>query len=214
MPEMLPVPVRPSKILCVGRNYAEHAAELGNEVPAEPLIFMKPPSALVGSGAAIVLPALSERVDYEGELAVVIGKRCRNVAESDAMGVIGGYTILNDITARDLQKKDGQWARAKGFDTFAPCGPVVVPADQLDPTDLEIKTIVNGEVRQSGRTSQFIFSIPRVIAYLSRAMTLEEGDVISTGTPSGVGPLKPGDTVEVWVEGIGSLINTVEAESL
>jgi 2-keto-4-pentenoate hydratase/2-oxohepta-3-ene-1,7-dioic acid hydratase in catechol pathway len=214
MPELLPVPVRPSKILCVGRNYAEHAAELGNEVPAEPLIFMKPPSALIGSGAAIVLPALSERVDFEGELAVVIGKRCRHVAEADAMGVIGGYTILNDITARDLQKKDGQWARAKGFDTFAPCGPVVVPADQLDPRDLEIKTLVNGEVRQHGRTSQFIFSIPRVIAYLSRAMTLEEGDVISTGTPSGVGPLKPGDTVEVWVEGIGSLINTVEAESL
>jgi 2-keto-4-pentenoate hydratase/2-oxohepta-3-ene-1,7-dioic acid hydratase in catechol pathway len=214
MPEISPVPVRPSKILCVGRNYAEHAAELGNEVPAEPLIFMKPPSALIGSGAAIVLPALSERVDYEGELAVVIGKRCRNVAEADAMGVIGGYTILNDITARDLQKKDGPWARAKGFDTFAPCGPVVVPADQLDPSDLEIKTIVNGEVRQAGRTSQFIFSIPRVIAYLSRAMTLEEGDVISTGTPSGVGPLKPGDTVEVWVEGIGSLINTVEAENL
>jgi 2-keto-4-pentenoate hydratase/2-oxohepta-3-ene-1,7-dioic acid hydratase in catechol pathway len=213
MPEMLPVPVRPSKILCVGRNYAEHAAELGNEVPAEPLIFMKPPSALVGSGAAIVLPAISERVDYEGELAVVIGKRCRNVSEADAMGMIGGYTILNDITARDLQKKDGQWARAKGFDTFAPCGPVVVPADRLDPSDLEIKTIVNGEVRQHGRTSQFIFSIPRVIAYLSRAMTLEEGDVISTGTPSGVGPLKPGDTVEVWVEGIGSLINTVQAES-
>lgn len=214
MPELLPVPVRPSKILCVGRNYAEHAAELGNEVPAEPLIFMKPPSALIGSGAAIVLPALSERVDYEGELAVVIGKRCRHVAEADAMGVIAGYTILNDITARDLQKKDGQWARAKGFDTFAPCGPVVVPADQLDPRDLAIKTIVNGEVRQAGRTSQFIFSIPRVIAYLSRAMTLEAGDVISTGTPSGVGPLKPGDTVEVWVEGIGSLINTVEAESL
>jgi 2-keto-4-pentenoate hydratase/2-oxohepta-3-ene-1,7-dioic acid hydratase in catechol pathway len=214
MPELLPVPVRPSKILCVGRNYAEHAAELGNEVPAEPLIFMKPPSALIGSGAAIVLPALSERVDFEGELAVVISKRCRHVAEADAMGVIGGYTILNDITARDLQKKDGQWARAKGFDTFAPCGPLVVPANQLDPRDLEIKTIVNGEVRQHGRTSQFIFSIPRVIAYLSRAMTLEEGDVISTGTPSGVGPLKPGDTVEVWVEGIGSLINTVEAESL
>lgn len=214
MADLLPVPVRPTKILCVGRNYAEHAAELGHEVPAEPLIFMKPPSSLIGAGEAIVLPTLSERVDFEGELAVVIGRRCRHVAEADAMGVIGGYTILNDITARDLQKKDGQWARAKGFDTFAPCGPVVVPADQLDPRDLEIKTIVNGEVRQSGRTSQFIFSIPRVIAYLSRAMTLEEGDVISTGTPSGVGPLKPGDTVEVWVEGIGSLINTVEAESL
>jgi 2-keto-4-pentenoate hydratase/2-oxohepta-3-ene-1,7-dioic acid hydratase in catechol pathway len=210
MPEILPVPVRPTKILCVGRNYAEHAAELGHDVPAEPLIFMKPPSALVGSGEAIVLPALSERVDYEGELAIVIGRRCRHVAEADAMGVIAGYTIMNDVTARDLQKKDGQWARAKGFDTFAPCGPRLVTG--LDPTDLEIKTLVNGELRQHGRTSQFIFSIPRVIAYISRAMTLEEGDVISTGTPSGVGPLKPGDTVEVWVEGIGSLINPVVAE--
>ena len=210
MPDILAVPVRPSKILCVGRNYAEHAAELGHDVPAEPLIFMKPPSALVGSGEAIVLPSLSERVDYEGELAVVIGRRCRNVTEADAMGVIAGYTILNDVTARDLQKKDGQWARAKGFDTFAPCGPRLVT--DLDPTDLAIKTLVNGEVKQHGRTSQFIFSIPRVIAFISRAMTLEEGDVISTGTPSGVGPLKPGDTVEVWVEGIGSLINPVRAE--
>jgi 2-keto-4-pentenoate hydratase/2-oxohepta-3-ene-1,7-dioic acid hydratase in catechol pathway len=209
--DILSVPVRPSKILCVGRNYAEHAAELGHDVPAEPLIFMKPPSSLIGSGEAIVLPAISERVDFEGELAVVIGRRCRNVAEADAMGVIGGYTILNDITARDLQKKDGQWARAKGFDTFAPCGPRLVT--DLDPTDLEIKTLVNGELRQHGRTSQFIFSIPRVIAFISRAMTLEEGDVISTGTPSGVGPLKPGDTVEVWVEGIGSLINPVRAEA-
>jgi 2-keto-4-pentenoate hydratase/2-oxohepta-3-ene-1,7-dioic acid hydratase in catechol pathway len=209
--EILSVPVRPSKILCVGRNYAEHAAELGHDVPAEPLIFMKPPSSLIGSGEAIVLPAISERVDFEGELAVVIGRRCRNVAEADAMGVIGGYTILNDVTARDLQKKDGQWARAKGFDTFAPCGPRLVT--DLDPTDLAIKTLVNGELRQAGRTSQFIFSIPRVIAFISRAMTLEEGDVISTGTPSGVGPLKPGDTVEVWVEGIGSLINPVRAEA-
>ncbi|MNS36397.1 Ureidoglycolate lyase [compost metagenome] len=211
MSDILSVPVRPSKILCVGRNYAEHAAELGHDVPAEPLIFMKPPSSLIGSGEAIVLPAISERVDFEGELAVVIGRRCRHVAEADAMGVIGGYTILNDITARDLQKKDGQWARAKGFDTFAPCGPRLVT--DLDPTDLEIKTLVNGELRQHGRTSQFIFSIPRVIAFISRAMTLEEGDVISTGTPSGVGPLKPGDTVEVWVESIGSLINPVRAEA-
>lgn len=210
MSDILTVPVRPSKILCVGRNYAEHAAELGHDVPAEPLIFMKPPSSLIGSGSAIVLPAISERVDFEGELAVVIGRRCRNVSEADAMGVIGGYTILNDVTARDLQKKDGQWARAKGFDTFAPCGPRLVT--DLDPSDLEIKTLVNGELRQHGRTSQFIFSIPCVIAFISRAMTLEEGDLISTGTPSGVGPLKPGDTVEVWVEGIGSLINPVRAE--
>jgi 2-keto-4-pentenoate hydratase/2-oxohepta-3-ene-1,7-dioic acid hydratase in catechol pathway len=208
--DILAVPVRPSKILCVGRNYRDHVAELGNDLPVEPLIFMKPPSALVGSGAAIVMPTLSERVDYEGELALVIGRRCRHVTEADALGVVGAYTILNDVTARDLQKKDGQWARAKGFDTFAPCGPRLVR--DLDPTDLEIKTIVNGEVKQHGRTSQFIFSIPRVIAYLSAVMTLEEGDVISTGTPAGVGPLRPGDTVEVWVEGIGSLINPVVAE--
>lgn len=206
-----PVPVQPSKILCIGRNYADHAAELGHEVPAEPLVFMKPPSALVGSGEAIVLPSLSERVDFEGELAVVIGKQCRHVAEADAMGVVMGYTLLNDVTARDLQKKDGQWTRAKGFDTFAPCGPVLVT--DLDVSDLAIKTLVNGEVKQSGRTSQLIFPIPRLIAYLSRVMTLMPGDVISTGTPSGVGPLKPGDVVEVWAEGIGSLVNPVVAES-
>ncbi len=203
-------PVRPSKILCIGRNYADHAAELGHEVPPEPLVFFKPPSALIATGEAIVLPALSERVDFEGELAVVIGTRCRNVAEGDAMGVIAGYTLLNDVTARDLQKKDGQWARAKGFDTFAPCGPVVV--SDLDISDLELKTIVNGEVRQHGRTSQLIFPIPRLIAYISRFCTLEPGDLISTGTPSGVGPLAPGDTVEVWAAGIGSLINPVVAE--
>lgn len=208
MPEL---PVRPSKILCIGRNYADHAAELGHDVPKEPLVFFKPPSALIPTGAAIVLPAISERVDYEGELAVVIGTRCRNVAEADAMGVIGGYTLLNDVTARDLQKSDGQWARAKGFDTFAPCGPVVVGAD-LDVADLEILTLVNGEVRQQGRTSQLIFPIPRLIAHLSRFCTLEPGDLISTGTPSGVGPLAPGDTVEVRIVGIGSLINPVVAE--
>lgn len=207
---ILPVPVRPSKILCIGRNYAEHAAELGHDLPAEPLVFLKPPSALVGSGEAIVLPAISDRVDFEGELAVVIGQRCRHVPEEEAMAVVGGYTLLNDVTARDLQKKDGQWARAKGFDTFAPCGPRLVT--DFDPTDVLLRTLVNGEVRQEGRTSQLIFGIPFLIAYLSRVMTLEAGDLISTGTPSGVGPLKPGDTVEVWVEGLGSLINPVVAE--
>lgn len=207
---ILPVPVRPSKILCIGRNYAEHAAELGHDLPAEPLVFLKPPSALVGSGEAIVLPTISDRVDFEGELAVVIGQRCRHVPEEEAMAVVGGYTLLNDVTARDLQKKDGQWARAKGFDTFAPCGPRLVT--DFDPTDVLLRTLVNGEVRQEGRTSQLIFGIPFLIAYLSRVMTLEAGDLISTGTPSGVGPLKPGDTVEVWVEGLGSLINPVVAE--
>lgn len=202
--------IRPSKILCIGRNYADHAAELGHDLPVEPLVFFKPPSALIEPGEAIVLPSLSERIDFEGELVVVIGKRCRNVAEADALGVVGGYTLMNDVTARDLQAKDGQWARAKGFDSFAPVGPVVVT--DLDPSDLEILTLVNGEVRQQGRTSQLIFGIPRLIAHLSRFCTLEPGDLISTGTPSGVGPLKAGDTVEVRVTGIGSLINPVIQE--
>jgi len=204
--------VRPSKILCIGRNYADHAAELGHDVPKEPLVFFKPPSALIEPGEAIVLPGLSERVDYEGELVVVIGERCRNVAEADAMKVVGGYTLMNDVTARDLQTKDGQWARAKGFDTFAPVGPVVVT--DLDPSDLEIMTLVNGQVVQRGRTSQLIFPIPRLIAHLSRFCTLEPGDLISTGTPSGVGPLRDGDTVEVRIPGIGSLINPVVNERL
>ncbi|MDB5097515.1 MAG: fumarylacetoacetate hydrolase family protein [Cyanobacteria bacterium RYN_339] len=205
MPGML---VTPSKILCIGRNYADHAKELGNDVPAEPLVFMKPPSALIADGEAIVLPRVSQRVDYEGELVVVIGKRCKDVAEADALAMIGGYTIMNDVTARDLQKTDGQWTRAKGFDTFAPCGPVIIT--DLDPADLELKTLLNGEVVQHGRTSQLIFPIPRLIAYLSAIMTLEPGDLISTGTPSGVGPMKAGDVVEVWIEGIGTLRNPVK----
>ncbi|MEB3220553.1 MAG: fumarylacetoacetate hydrolase family protein [Candidatus Sericytochromatia bacterium] len=204
------LPVRPSKILCIGRNYADHAAELGHAPPPEPLVFLKPPSALVGDGEAIVLPALSSRVDYEGELVLVIGTRCRNVSEADAWSVIGGYTLINDVTARDLQQADGQWARAKGFDTFAPVGPAVVSG--LDVTDLELKTIVNGEVRQAARTSQLIFPIPRLIAHLSRFCTLEPGDLVATGTPSGVGPLRAGDVVEVWAPGIGTLWNPVVAE--
>jgi 2-keto-4-pentenoate hydratase/2-oxohepta-3-ene-1,7-dioic acid hydratase in catechol pathway len=204
------MPVRPTKILCIGRNYADHAAELGHDVPKEPLVFLKPPSALIADGDAIVLPAIAERVDFEGELALVIGTRCRNVSEDEAWGVIGGYTLLNDVTARDLQQKDGQWARAKGFDTFAPAGPVVVPS--LDVTDLELRTLVNGELRQQGRTSQLIFPIPRLIAHLSRFCTLEPGDLVATGTPSGVGPLRPGDVVEVWAPGIGTLRNPVVAE--
>lgn len=202
--------VQPSKILCIGRNYADHAAELGHDVPQDPLVFLKPPSALIPPEANIVLPRISERVDFEGELAVVIGPRCRNVSEDEAASVIAGYTLLNDVTARDLQKKDGQWARAKGFDTFAPCGPVVV--SDLDVSDLELKTLVNGEVRQHGRTSQLIFPIARLIAHLSAFCTLEPGDVIATGTPSGVGPLNPGDLVEVWAPGIGTLRNRVISE--
>jgi 2-keto-4-pentenoate hydratase/2-oxohepta-3-ene-1,7-dioic acid hydratase in catechol pathway len=204
------MPVRPTKILCIGRNYADHAAELGHDLPKEPLVFLKPPSALIADGDAIVLPAIAERVDFEGELALVIGTRCRNVSEDEAWGVIGGYTLMNDVTARDLQQKDGQWARAKGFDTFAPVGPVVAPS--LDVTDLELRTLVNGELRQQGRTSQLIFPIPRLIAHLSRFCTLEPGDLVATGTPSGVGPLRPGDVVEVWAPGIGTLRNPVVAE--
>ncbi|MEB3330345.1 MAG: fumarylacetoacetate hydrolase family protein [Candidatus Sericytochromatia bacterium] len=204
------MPVLPTKILCIGRNYAAHAAELGHDLPKEPLVFLKPPSALVADGEAIVLPAISERVDFEGELALVIGTRCRNVSVDDAWNVIGGYTLINDVTARDLQRRDGQWARAKGFDTFAPVGPVVVPS--LDVTDLELRTLVNGEVRQAGRTSQLIFPIPQLIAHLSQFCTLEAGDLIATGTPSGVGPLHPGDVVEVWAPGIGTLRNPVVAE--
>ena len=203
------MPVRPTKILCIGRNYADHAAELGHEVPAEPLVFLKPPSALIGPGEAIVLPPESTRVDFEGELAVVIGARCRHVREEEAWGVVGGYTIMNDVTARDLQKTDGQWTRAKGFDTFAPCGPRIV--SDLDLADLELRTLVNGELRQQGRTSQLIFGIPRLIAYLSGIMTLMPGDLIATGTPSGVGPLRAGDVVAIAVEGIGTLENPVVA---
>ncbi|MEB3284659.1 MAG: fumarylacetoacetate hydrolase family protein [Candidatus Sericytochromatia bacterium] len=203
---------QPSKILCIGRNYADHAAELGNDVPAEPLVFLKPPSALIPPDSPIILPRIAQRVDFEGELAVVIGQRCRFVAQEDAYQVVAGYTLFNDVTARDLQKKDGQWARAKGFDTFAPCGPVMV--SDLDIADLEIKTLVNGELRQHGRTSQLIFSISKLIAHLSEFCTLEAGDIIATGTPGGVGPLHPGDIVEVWAPGIGTLRSPVLAETV
>ena len=205
------LPASPSKIVCVGRNYADHAKELGNDVPVEPLLFFKPPSALIPHGAPIVLPQGFGRIDYEGELAVVIGKTCKDVPEEQAWDVIAGYTILNDVTARELQKKDGQWTRAKGFDTFAPCGPTFVSG--LDVRDVAIETRLNGQVVQSGRTSQLIFPIPRLIAYITQCMTLVPGDIVSTGTPSGVGPLKAGDVVEVTVEGIGTLSNPVVEKS-
>lgn len=202
-------PATPTKIVAVGRNYAEHAAEFGNPPPLEPLLFLKPPSALIGPGEAIVLPALSERVDHEAELAVVIGRRCRRVRREEALDYVLGYTCANDVTARDLQKRDGQWARAKGFDTFCPLGPWIVT--DLDPTDLEVTARVNGEIRQCGYTRDFIFSLPVLIAYASAAMTLEPGDVLLTGTLAGVGPLHAGDTVEVEVSGIGVLKNPVVA---
>lgn len=203
------VPVQPSKIICVGRNYREHAAELGNPVPEEPLLFFKPPSSLLPTGENIRRPKLSQRTDYEGELAVVMARRCHKLpAGEDVRPYILGYTALNDFTARDLQKKDGQWTRAKGFDTFCPVGPVV--SDQLDPwAGVEVETRVNGTVRQHGTTRDFIFPLDVVIRYISEAMTLFPGDLIATGTPEGVGPVVAGEVVEVSVAGVGTLRNAV-----
>lgn len=204
-------PVRPSKILCVGRNYADHAKELGNPVPVEPLIFLKPPSSLIAHGDTIVLPGrLSERVEYEGELAVVISRTCRSLGpEEDVRPYIFGYTCANDVTARDLQKKDGQWWRAKGFDTFCPVGPVVT--DEIDPwAGVQVETRVNGVVKQSAGTSIFIFPLDLILRYIAQVMTLLPGDLVLTGTPAGVGPLVSGDLVEVSVEGVGTLENHVK----
>jgi 2-keto-4-pentenoate hydratase/2-oxohepta-3-ene-1,7-dioic acid hydratase in catechol pathway len=205
-------PVQPSKIVCIGRNYREHAAELGNEVPTEPLIFLKPPSSLLDPGGKIVLPPMSSRVDYEGELGVVIGKACRNLKpDEDVRPYILGYTCVNDVTARDLQKKDVQFTRGKGFDTFCPVGPIVT--DELDPwAGVAVQTRVNGKLKQDGNTRDFIFAIDTVIRFISQVMTLLPGDLIATGTPSGVGPLQAGDLVEVSVAGIGTLGNTVAAQ--
>jgi 2-keto-4-pentenoate hydratase/2-oxohepta-3-ene-1,7-dioic acid hydratase in catechol pathway len=200
-------PIIPSKVVCVGRNYVEHAEELGSEIPKEPLLFMKPSTAVIGPEDPIRLPPESGRVDHEGELAVIIGRPCRRVTEEEAFGFILGYTCGNDVTARDLQKKDGQWTRAKGFDSFCPLGPWV--ETELDHGDLEMVTRVNGETRQRARTSDMIFNPSTLISYVSQVMTLLPGDVILTGTPSGVGPLSPGDRVEVEVEGIGVLVNEV-----
>jgi 2-keto-4-pentenoate hydratase/2-oxohepta-3-ene-1,7-dioic acid hydratase in catechol pathway len=209
---ILLVPVRPSKIVCVGRNYREHAAELGNEVPTEPLLFFKPSSSLLASGGTIRRSKLSQRVDFEGELAVVIARKCYKLgADEDARPYILGYTCLNDVTARDLQNKDGQWTRAKGFDTFCPVGPLVT--DEINPwTGIGIETRVNGEIRQQGNTRDFIFSLGVIIRYITQAMTLFPGDVIATGTPKGVGPVVAGDVVEVSVEGVGTLRNPVVDE--
>jgi 2-keto-4-pentenoate hydratase/2-oxohepta-3-ene-1,7-dioic acid hydratase in catechol pathway len=209
--ELLP-PVTPSKIVCVGRNYREHAKELGNEAPAEPLLFFKPPSSLLKPGGTILLPGASSRVDFEGELALVIGQRAHKLqADADWGQVIRGYTLANDVTARDLQKKDGQWTRAKGFDTFCAVGPLV--SDEVDPqAGLTIETRLNGELRQQGSTADFIFRIPELLVYITAAFTLEPGDLVLTGTPAGVGPLNPGDRVDVSIPGLGVLTNTVEAD--
>jgi 2-keto-4-pentenoate hydratase/2-oxohepta-3-ene-1,7-dioic acid hydratase in catechol pathway len=205
-------PVTPSKIVCVGRNYRDHAKELGNEVPTEPLLFFKPPSSLLRPGGVVIMPAASARVDFEGELALVIGKRTSKPApDADWRSMVRGYTIANDVTARDLQKKDGQWTRAKGFDTFCPVGPIV--SNELDPqAGLTVETRVNGELRQHGSTLDFIFSIATLLTYISAAITLEPGDLILTGTPSGVGPLKAGDCVKISIPGLGVLANTFQPE--
>jgi 2-keto-4-pentenoate hydratase/2-oxohepta-3-ene-1,7-dioic acid hydratase in catechol pathway len=205
-------PCSPSKIVCVGRNYAEHAKELGNEVPAEPLIFLKPPSSLIASGDAIVYPKLSQRVDFEGELGVVIGKRARNVASDDALSYILGYTCVNDVTARDLQKKDGQWTRGKGFDTFCAVGPYIIPQAEADFVSFRVRTFVDGEKKQDGSVTEMLFSVNAVIAYVSSFMTLEPGDLIATGTPPGVGPMQPGSRVQIDIEGLGVLENHVVAQ--
>jgi 2-keto-4-pentenoate hydratase/2-oxohepta-3-ene-1,7-dioic acid hydratase in catechol pathway len=200
---------RPSKIVCVGRNYAEHAKELGNEVPAAPLLFLKPPSAMIGSGEAIVLPEASARVEFEAEIGVVIGRRMHHVTPEQAERWIQGFVCLNDVTARDLQKSDGQWTRAKGFDTFCPVGPRI--AEGLDWRALEVIGRVNGVERQRAPSSAMVFSIPVLLAYISEVMTLEPGDLVATGTPAGVGPLLPGDVVEVEIPGVGVLHNPVQA---
>jgi 2-keto-4-pentenoate hydratase/2-oxohepta-3-ene-1,7-dioic acid hydratase in catechol pathway len=207
--KLLP-PVVPSKIVCVGRNYREHATELGNTVPAEPLIFLKPSSAIIGPDEPIMLPRLSKRVDYEGELTVVIGRVCSQLGpKDDVHPYILGYTCLNDVTARDLQESDGQWTRAKGFDTFCPLGPVI--ETELDPSASRVETYVNGERRQSAPTTEMAFPVDVIIRWVSRMMTLVPGDVLATGTPFGVGPLRAGDVVEVVVSGVGTLRNPVMA---
>jgi len=203
-------PTSPSKIVCVGRNYHEHAQELGNEVPKQPLIFFKPPSSIIAQDDAIVLPPVSQRVDYEGELAVIIGRRCSHPRpDEDLQPFIAGYTCLDDVTARDFQKSDVQFTRAKGFDTFCPFGPVLETERPAGSTTIE--TFVNGVNKQSGRVEQMIYSVDVVLRFISNVMTLEPGDVIATGTPSGVGPLSPGDVVEVRLGGIGTLRNSVVA---
>lgn len=202
-------PFAPSKIIGIGQNYRAHALEMGKGLPSEPLMFLKPPSALLPDGGAIERPDGYLRVDHEGELGVVIGRRARHVSVDDALDHVLGYTCVNDVTVRDLQQKDGQWTRAKGFDTFCPVGPAI--ASELDPRDLRITTRVNGVVKQDSRTSDLIFDVATLIAFLSRHLTLEPGDLISTGTPAGVGNLAVGDVVEVEIEGIGVLRNPVVA---
>lgn len=205
-------PVTPSKIVCIGRNYRDHAAELGNDVPMEPLLFLKAPSALLAPGGTIRIPAISQRVDFEGELGVVIARTCHKLKpDENVRSYIRGYVIVNDVTARDLQKSDGQWSRAKGFDTFCPVGPIVSDEISLE-KGVTVTTRLNGEVKQHGSTKDLIFDIATLVRHISSAMTLHPGDLIPTGTPAGVGPMEPGDEVQVEIEGLGTLTNQVGKE--
>ena len=199
--------ITPSKIVCVGRNYRDHAKELGNEVPKDPLIFLKPPSSLIGEGDTIVLPPVSRQVEYEGEIGIIIDKRLRDARPEDAVSAIHGVVAVNDVTARDLQKADGQWTRAKGFDTFCPVGQVAGSVGDL--SNLTVVTRVNGTERQRGRASDMVFDIPFLLSWISRVMTLEPGDLVATGTPAGVGTLAAGDVVEVEVAGVAGVLSSV-----
>jgi len=201
---------RPGKIVCVGRNYADHAKELGNEVPQEPLLFLKPPSSVIFDGEPILLPDMSRQVEHEGEIGVVLGRRLRDGDEAAAGAAIAGITCVNDVTARDLQRSDGQWTRAKGFDTFCPMGPALLPVDAgFNFSGLDVVCRVNGVVRQRGRAADMVFGIPALLAFISRVMTLEPGDLVATGTPAGIGSLVHGDLVEVEIPGVGVLRNPV-----
>jgi len=204
-------PCEPTKIVALGLNYRDHAAEIGRAVPEEPLIFLKPSTAVIGPEADIVYPAMSRRVDYEAELGVVIGRVARQVAEDQAFAYVLGYTAVNDVTARDLQKKDGLFTRAKGFNTFAPLGPWI-ETEIADPDNLTVEAYLNGERRQHSNTNNMVFNVSQLIAFISRIMTLLPGDVIATGTPAGIGPMRPGDSVEIRVQGVGTLRNRVVAE--
>jgi 2-keto-4-pentenoate hydratase/2-oxohepta-3-ene-1,7-dioic acid hydratase in catechol pathway len=206
----MPAPLRPSKIVCVGRNYVAHAKELGNDVPREPLIFLKPPSSLIRNGESIRLPTVSKQVEYEGEIGVVIGARLRKASGDEALRAVAGIVAANDVTARDLQKSDSQWTRAKGFDTFCAVGEVGSPPADL--ASLSVTTRVNGEVRQRGRGAEMVFDIPTVLVYISAVMTLEPGDLVLTGTPEGVGTLAPGDVVEVEIAGVSRVSNPVTSD--
>jgi 2-keto-4-pentenoate hydratase/2-oxohepta-3-ene-1,7-dioic acid hydratase in catechol pathway len=201
-------PCAPTKVVAVGLNYLDHAKELGMAVPESPILFLKPPTAVIGPRGTIVCPAMSRQVDYEAELGIVIKDRVSGISPGESRAHILGYTCVNDVTARDLQKQDGQWTRAKSFDTFCPVGPWI--ETDLDPADLLVESYLNGERRQSSRTSQFIFGVDHLVSFISQVMTLEPGDLIITGTPAGIGPMQPGDEVEVRIEGIGSLVNNVQ----